>query len=182
MVQIATPVAATDALPEQPRQSPIWRGFVVSIFVGATATKPLESVAQVRAVPGKGLEGDRYFSSQGTFSNSPGPSREVTLIEAEALEALRREYSIELAAADARRNLVTQGVPLNHLVGRDFRVGGAVLRGIRLCEPCKHLEGLTQQDVIAGLAHRGGLRAQVIQEGLIRVGAVVEEPGGTGVP
>lgn len=182
MVQVATPVAATDALPEQPKESPIWRGRVVSIYVGATAAKPLESVSQVRAVPGKGLEGDRYFSSQGTFSNPPGPSREVTLIEAEALEALRREYSIELAPGGARRNLVTQGVPLNHLVGRDFRVGEAVLRGMRLCEPCKHLEGLTQQGVIAGLTHRGGLRAQIIQEGLIRVGDVVEEPGGRGAP
>jgi len=160
----------------------MWRGCVVSIHVGAAAAAPLESVAQVRAVPGKGLEGDRYFSARGTFSNPPGPAREVTLIEVEALEALRRDYALELAPGAARRNLVTRGVPLNHLVGRDFRVGQAVLRGIRLCEPCKHLEGLTRQGVIDGLAHRGGLRAQVIQEGLIRVGDAIEEPGAPGTP
>jgi MOSC domain-containing protein YiiM len=151
------------------------KGNVVSIHVAARATEPLENVSQARAVPGKGLEGDRYFSFQGTFSNHPGRGREVTLIEAEALEALKRDYRLELAPEATRRNLLTRGVPLNHLVGRDFRVGQAVLRGIRLCEPCNHLEGLTQQGVKAGLVHRGGLRAEVIQEGIIRAGDVIDE-------
>jgi MOSC domain-containing protein YiiM len=153
----------------------MWKGNVVSIHVAVRATEPLEKVSQVRAVPGKGLEGDRYFSLQGTFSNTPGRGREVTLIEVEALDALKREYGLELAPEATRRNLLTRGVALNHLVGRDFRVGRAVLRGVRLCEPCSHLESLTQQGVIAGLVHRGGLRAEVIQDGIIRAGDVIEE-------
>lgn len=153
----------------------MWKGTLVSIHVAASATEPPESVAEVRAVPGKGLEGDRYFFRRGTFSNQPGTGREVTLIEIEALEALERDCGLELAPGAARRNLVTRGVPLNHLVGRAFRVGPAVLKGMRLCEPCSHLEELTAEGVKAGLVHRGGLRAEVTQAGTIKIGDSIEE-------
>jgi MOSC domain-containing protein YiiM len=124
---------------------------------------------------GKGLEGDRYFHGRGTWSPTPGTGRHITLIESEALEALKRESGMDLAPGASRRNLVTRGVPLNHLVNRNFRVGQVVLRGMRLCEPCKHLEELSQPGVNSALLHRGGLRAEVIQEGIIRVGDSVEE-------
>jgi MOSC domain-containing protein YiiM len=150
-------------------------GVVVSLYVAAAAAAPMTAVEETRAVPGRGLEGDRYFSQVGTFSNKPGPSREVTLIEVEALEALKRDYQIELEPGDARRNIVTRGVPLNHLVGRDFQVGEVKLRGIRLCEPCSHLEQLTRPGIKRALVHRGGLRAQVLTSGLIRVGDSVRE-------
>ena len=127
---------------------------------------------EVQAIPGAGLEGDRYALQQGTFSK-PLPEFELTLIEAEAIEALKRDYGAELAAGEARRNLVTRGVPLNHLVGHDFQIGEVRLRGIRLCEPCGHLEGVTGQPVIKGLRHRGGLRAQILSQGAIRVGDAV---------
>jgi len=153
-----------------------WAGAVASIHLAPAATAPMTAVNQARAIPGKGLEGDRYFLEVGTFSNKPGPAREVTLIEIEALEALKRDYQLELDPGNARRNIVTRGVPLNHLVGREFRVGETTLRGIRLCEPCSHLARLTAAGVERGLAHRGGLRAQVVTPGVIRVGDAIQAP------
>ena len=146
------------------------QGTVVSIHIAAAAAGPAVSVSEVRAVPGKGLGGDRYFKQVGTYSNNPGSGRDVTLIEIEAIEALKRDHGIELAPGESRRNIVTRGVPLNHLVGRDFKVGEVTLRGTRLCEPCAHLQKLTQQGVMRGLVHRGGLRTEIITGGIIRVG------------
>jgi MOSC domain-containing protein YiiM len=151
----------------------MWEGKLVSIHVSPRAAAPLESVAEARVVPGKGIEGDRYFDGSGTWSNHPGNGREVTLIEIEAIEALAQESGIQLGAGDSRRNLVTRGVPLNHLVGREFRVGKVRLKGMRLCEPCEHLEGLTQKGVMSALAHRGGLRAEAISAGTLRAGDTI---------
>jgi MOSC domain-containing protein YiiM len=117
------------------------------------------------------LEGDRYFKKSGTYSNIPGGGRQITLIELESVEALKRDLKIELEPAQTRRNIVTRGVPLNHLVGRQFRLGREVmLQGVRLCEPCNHLESLTVRGVREGLLHRAGLRADIISGGAIRVG------------
>ena len=145
----------------------------MTIHLAREAAKPMEAVAEVRAVPGKGLEGDRYFNKIGTYSNHPGSGREVTLIEAEALEALAREAKVALPPGASRRNIMTRGVPLSHLVGVRFQVGDVVLEGTRLCEPCMHLEGLTQEGVRAGLIHRGGLRTVIVRGGTIRVGDIV---------
>lgn len=123
------------------------KGIIVSIHIAPSGGAPTKPVTEVRAVPGRGLEGDRYFSKVGTYSNEPGPGSEVTLIEIEAIEALKRDYGIELTARDSRRNIATRGVPLNHLVGREFKVGGATLHGILLCEPCSHLEKLSRKGV-----------------------------------
>ncbi len=151
----------------------MWQGTVLTIHITGEAAVPMEAVAEVRAVPGKGLEGDRYFHKIGTYSNHPGSGREVTLIEAEAIEALAREAKIALPPGASRRNIMTRGVPLNHLVGMRFQVGEVVLEGTRLCEPCMHLEGLTHEGVRAGLIHRGGLRTVIVSGGTIRVGDIV---------
>src|SRR5262245_60496270 len=145
-------------------------GIVVGIYCAPAAGKPPQPVAEARALPGRGLEGDRYFRRQGTFSQTAGGGREVTLIESEALDALERDYAIRLEPGAARRNIVTRGVPLNHLVGREFAVGSVRLRGVRLCEPCTHLEKLSVKGVLRGLVHRGGLRADIVSEGTIRTG------------
>src|SRR5579859_3761353 len=150
------------------------RGAVVSLHICARAEEAMSSVPAVRAVPGEGLEGDRYHSRSGTYSKPGGSDREVTLIEEEAVDALRRDYEVAFDAGDSRRNIVTRGVALNHLVGRDFRVGDVSLRGIRLCEPCGHLEKVTGRRVRAGLVHRGGLRAQILTGGTIRAGDPIE--------
>lgn len=152
----------------------MWSGTVESIHVASEAKAATRAVDRAQAIPGVGLEGDRYALQQGTFFK-PEPDFELTLIEAEALEALKRDYEIELAPGEARRNLVTRGVGLNHLVGREFRVGDVKIRGIRLCEPCSHLESVVGRPVIKGLRHRGGLRAQILSPGSIRVGDVIAE-------
>ncbi len=153
----------------------MWKGTLVSIHIAPEATAPLQSVPEARAVAGKGLEGDRYFTGRGTWSTHPGSGREVTLIESEAIDALEGESNIKLAPGEPRRNLVTRGVPLNHLVGREFRVGEVRLRGIRLCEPCKHLEGLTKPGTKDAFIHRGGLRTEIVREGILRAGDPIEE-------
>lgn len=151
-----------------------WRGVVSAIHIAREAAGAMVSVSETRAVSGQGLEGDRYFRKTGTYSTRPGAGREVTLIEAEAYDAIAREAGIVLASGASRRNITTRGVPLNHLVGRQFRVGEVVLEGVRLCEPCAHLESLTQAGVREGLIHRGGLRARIVTDGTIRIGDVIQ--------
>ncbi len=150
----------------------MWDGTVESIYIASSAQGSPKSVGQATAIPGAGLEGDRYALKLGTFYK-PEPDYELTLIEAEAIEALRRDYQVELAAGDARRNIVTRNVPLNHLVGKEFAIGEVRIRGIRLCEPCDHLEKVTGKRLLKGLLHRGGLRAQILTRGTIRVGDAV---------
>jgi MOSC domain-containing protein YiiM len=100
--------------------------------------------------------------------------------ELEAIRALETERGIVLEPGEARRNVVTCGVPLNHLVGREFRIGQVVLRGVRLCEPCTYLSKLVGNDVMTGLIHRGGLRADVARGGAIRVGDAIQPCEGRG--
>lgn len=150
----------------------MFEGKVISINITPEAEAPMKSVDEVRAIPGRGLEGDRYFDNKG---RAPEAQRELTLIEAEAVEAMKRELDVNFGLGDSRRNVVTRGVPLNHLVGKEFWVGEVKARGIKLCEPCAHLQKLTVKQVLPGLVHRGGLRAQILTEGTIRVGAVVAE-------
>lgn len=148
----------------------MFQGKLLGIFAGPTKAANLQSVEQIEAETGRGLVGDRYFLEKGTFTKPGSADREVTLIEMEAIEALEHENQITLQPAQSRRNLVTRGVPLNHLVGQEFMVGEVRLRGIRLCEPCDHLESLTIKGVLKGLLHRGGLRAQILQGGILHTG------------
>jgi MOSC domain-containing protein YiiM len=149
---------------------------VIAIHIASTGAAPMRPVASAHAVAGKGLEGDRYYSQLGTYSNERGSGREVTLIEIEAIEALTKDYGVQLEASQSRRNIVTRGVALNHLVEREFRIGDVVLRGTRLCEPCLHLEKLTAKGTMRGLIHRGGLRADIVKGGTIRVGDGIGSP------
>jgi MOSC domain-containing protein YiiM len=150
-------------------------GIIVSIQIAPSANVSLQNLEQVRVVEGLGLEGDRYYNRTGAYSNKHDESREATFIESEALTALSGDYHVELTGAESRRNFTTSGVALNHLVGREFKVGEAVFRGIRLCEPCTHLEETSGKPARKGLIHRGGLRAQIVQSGLVCVGDDVQE-------
>lgn len=144
---------------------------VVEILVAESPSSPMTSLAAVRALPGRGLEGDRYLHGTGTFAKHPQqPDFEVTLIEGEAIASFAEISGLPFTSSLARRNLVTRGVALNDLVGVEFQVGAVRLRGIRLCEPCNYLAKVTWPEVLRGLVHRGGLRAQILSEGVIRVG------------
>ena len=147
-------------------------GTVESVHLAAEAGAPPESCERVEAVAGKGLRGDRYFANAGTFStDDESRIRDVTLIEAEALEQAEADYDIEFDPGVHRRNLTVSGVGLNKLVGKRFRVGGVLLEGDELCEPCSYLERtLEQQGVQDALIHRGGLRCAVIEGGEVAVG------------
>lgn len=146
-------------------------GRVLSIHITPKHGAPTVAVSHVHAIPGKGLEGDRHFNPEGTPAD--GSDEEITLIEAEAIEALQTEQGIRLEPGESRRNLVTQGVHLNDLVGRTFRVGQVTLRGVTLCHPCAHLASLTSRQVLEGLLNRGGLRAQILNEGTIHTGDAI---------
>ena len=148
----------------------MFEGTVISINITPIVEGPMQTVDEVRAVPGRGLEGDRYFDHP-----QMEPQRELTLVEVEAIEAFRSEFKIDFGLEGTRRNVITRGVPLNHLVGREFWIGGVKARGIQLCEPCATLQRLSHPKVLPGLIHRGGLRAQILTEGTIRVGEVIRE-------
>lgn len=131
----------------------------------------MQAVEAARAVPGRGLEGDRYFAGTGTFSPPERkPDHELTLIESEAIAAFRDESGLGFTAAHARRNVVTAGVRLNDLVGVVFAIGAVRIRGVRFCEPCNYLAQTTYPEVLRGLVHRGGLRAQILTAGTLRIG------------
>ena len=146
------------------------QGTVISIHIAPTGAAPMRSVTNAKVVVGRGLEGDRYYSKLGTYSNQAGSGRDVTLIEIEAIDGLKRDYEVQLDPGQSRRNIVTRGIALNHLVEQEFRIGDVVLRGTRLCEPCAHMEKLTVKGAMRGLIHRGGLRAEIIKGGTIRIG------------
>jgi MOSC domain-containing protein YiiM len=148
-------------------------GRVEAINVAADLEGECRPVEVVEALAGRGLRGDRYFADA---PREQGEGRDITLIQAEALEGLHEEHGIELSGAESRRNVLTRGIDLKALVGRRFTVGEAECVGVELCEPCNHLQKMTQPGVLRGLVHRGGLRADVVRGGRIAVGDAVQ-PG-----
>lgn len=131
----------------------------------------MEAVEEAHAVPGRGLEGDRYYEGRGTFSPAaPAPDFELTLIEEERIGEFAQASGLPFTAGHARRNIVTSGVDLNALAGREFFVGNVRVRGLRLCEPCNYLAKISWPETLRGLVHKGGLRAQILTDGVIRCG------------
>lgn len=150
----------------------MWQGRLDHIHITAAARQPMQALDLAELIAGQGIAGDRYATARGTYSAIPD-IREVTLIESETLEALRRDHGIDLPVGLHRRNLTVTGVPLNHLVGRRFRVGAVVLEGGRLNTPCKYLDLITGLSVCDLLVHRSGLNARILQGGTIRPGDTV---------
>ena len=145
---------------------------VVEILRTSAPGAPLTPCDEALLEAGRGLVGDRYHAGAGTFSArlAGTPDAELTLIEAEAIERFNQDEGLSLKAADFRRNIVTRGVGLNELVGVEFSVGGALLRGLRLCEPCAHLARVANPKVLPGMVHSAGLRAQILVGAAIRPG------------
>ncbi len=145
-------------------------GYIVSIFIAPEAGMPMRSVSEASLEAGRGIVGDRYYLGKGTFSEKLMglPDNEVTLIESEQIDLFNRSTGLEIGYDAPRRNVVTQGIRLNELVHIQFHIGAVLLEGIRLCEPCAHLAGLVSDQILPGLVHRGGLRAQIISGGCIK--------------
>lgn len=145
-------------------------GIVLGIYIADHAGGPMRSVDEAQVVCGQGIVGDRYFAGAGKFSPAvQDAAHEITLVEVEQVTHFNSAYGTTIRPEDLRRNLVTKGIGLNELVGSEFTVGSVVLKGIRLCEPCEYLAGLTHTDVLTGLLHRAGLRAGIVQGGIVRV-------------
>ena len=147
----------------------MWQGKLLHIHIAEEGRAPMQSLAVANLVAGEGIQGDRYATGRGKYSPLPD-IREVTLIEDETLEALRRDSDIDLTVDEHRRNLTTRDVPLNHLVGVRFRVGRVLLEGGRLNFPCRYLELVTGKTVCDLLEHRSGLNCRIIEGGEIFVG------------
>ena len=154
--------------------APNWRGVLEHIHIAEAASLPMCARSESTIVAGVGIPDDRYATRTGTYSDRHHIDRQVTLIETETLEALHRDRGLTLAPHEHRRNLTTRGVPLAHLVGRDFTVGPCGVYGGRRNVPCKYLENLLQRPVFRPLINRSGLNARVIVGGLITVGDSIE--------
>jgi len=133
--------------------------MVEAIHLGRARARELWTVDEVRAVAGQGLDGDRHF-----HPNGAPPGQALTLVEGEEVDGAG------LAPGETRRQLTVRGVRLNDLVGKRFRVGDVECYGVELCEPCAHLESLTRPGIIKDLVHRAGINADIITDGVIRVG------------
>jgi hypothetical protein len=149
---------ARPSLPEAPASA----GTVEAIYVASEAGSPAHSLEAVAALAGRGLEGDRHVPS-----GLPGSA--LTLIEAEVCES----FAPPLEPHEHRRNVVTRGIALNDLVGHEFRIGSVRCRGMRLCEPCTVIQRYATRPVLRPLVHRGGLRADILEDGVVRVGEVL---------
>jgi MOSC domain-containing protein YiiM len=149
--------------------SPGWRGKVVSLYIAPQPSKPMVGIAEVRAFADRGLEGDRFFRESWKAANRP--DKAVSLIEEETVQAAADELGTEALGEKTRRNIVTCGVPLVQLLDREFTIGNVLMRGIRLFEPCNHLEKISQvSGIFRVLEHRSGLKAAILSDGVIRVG------------
>lgn len=150
----------------------MWQGKLLHIHTAETGRAPMLSRPSATLVAGVGIEGDRYATGKGQYSQIPD-IREVTLIEVETLEALQRDHDIVLTPDEHRRNLTTRDVPLNHLVGKRFWVGDVLLEGGRLNTPCRYLELVTGKTVCDLLEHRSGLNCSILRGGEIAVGEAI---------
>jgi len=153
----------------------MFEGKLLAIAIARQAKGTMVNVDTIKAVAEQGLVGDRYGAGVGAaqFKGRRRPENEVTLIAREAIDAANDEFNMTIAHLDTRRNLLTEGVPLNDLVTKTFRVGPVLLRGLELCQPCGYLERRTYPGIKAALKHRGGLRCCVVEGGELHVGDAV---------
>ncbi|MFK7960764.1 MAG: MOSC domain-containing protein [Phycisphaerales bacterium] len=150
-------------------------GTIEHIHVADAEGGTPRPVQEAEALAGLGLAGDRLVNAAGDGGTVPA-HKQLTLIEAEAIEAAARDHDLSIPLGADRRNIMVRGVALNHLVGQTFRVGGAVVRGKELCEPCAYLERTTGiKGIVKSLIHRGGLRCEVVSGGTVRVGESIGE-------
>jgi MOSC domain-containing protein YiiM len=156
-------------------QKTSWQGCVVSLHSCSAKSEPMGTYETLSCKAGVGIEGDRYTLETGTYSARPEEGRQITLFESETLEALSRDHGITLQPDQTRRNVITRGAPLNHLVGRKFRIGNqVVVEGMRYCAPCQYLEDLLEvKTLFKALINRGGLNCRILDSGIIAPGDII---------
>ncbi len=147
-------------------------GKIIGIFIARQRGEPTIELAEAHVVPGMGIEGDRYFQAPGAVDTMNRTGREITLVESESIDEMNKD-GIHITAAQTRRNLITQGISLNSLVDKIFTIGTIQLHGVRLCEPCDYLASKTDPRVKDAMAHRGGLRADILTEGYIHINDLI---------
>lgn len=154
---------------------PIWSGVIRHLHITPRAFLPMRSLPELNLVAGKGIEGDRYMIGRedGFYSSKPEEGRQITLFEIETLIALKRDAGIDLGPDEHRRNVTTEGVPLTHLVGKQFWLGEVLLEATRLSIPCRHIEEVTGKLIFDPLINRSGLNCKILKGGTIRVGDMV---------
>ena len=150
-------------------------GIVKDILLAEIAGADLVSSSTAVLETGKGIVGDRYYLSQGTFSErlQDLPDFEVTLIEQEQIDSFNTKTGLGYSGNDFRRNIVTSGIELNNLVGKEFVIGNVMLRGVRLCEPCAHLSAILGPEIMSHMVHKAGLRAQILVSGQIGISDLI---------
>ena len=141
-------------------------GHVQHIFVAPTRGVPMTELQEVEALTSCGLRGDRYADA----ANRRSPDYQLTLIELEFIQEFSAASGLQLAPQDPRRNLVTVGIRLNELCGKQFQVGDVDLEGLELCEPCSTFADRTYPEIVRFFVHKGGLRCRIVRGGTIRVG------------
>jgi hypothetical protein len=173
-IREAYAVASLDPVLHRQQAAADLRGTVEGLAVAPAAEAPMHLLEVAQARAGRGLGGDRYAAGAGTFSPRTGrrPGYDLTLIAAEVLDELAAAGQT-LDFAGTRRNVLTRGIDVNALVGRRFRIGDVLCEGRRLCEPCVHLDRLSGPGILRPLIHRGGLRADVLTDGEIRLAAPI---------
>ena len=151
-------------------------GTIDGIYIAAQNGDLIQGHKQVAVKAGKGIVGDRYYSETGNNRSSykGEPDWEITLIEAEVVEAFNRSEGHQFHVSDFRRNLVTRDVELNKLVGKRFSISGTLFYGVQLCEPCASLQQRLGVSILPELVGKGGLRAQILSNGVLTVGDSVE--------
>jgi MOSC domain-containing protein YiiM len=154
---------------------PAWTGVVRYLHITPRAFLPMRAMPELRLIEGKGIEGDRYMigKEEGFYSHRPEEGRQVTLFEYETLVALKRDHNIDLGPEEHRRNVTVAGVPLTHLVGRQFWLGETLLESTRLSIPCRHIEEITGKAIFDPLINRSGLNCKILKGGTVRVGDAV---------
>jgi hypothetical protein len=151
-------------------------GTIVDILIANNAKEPLFHLNEVSIVENKGIIGDRYFHEVGSYSERLKDKHDfhVTLIEVEEIESFNKLTGLNYKSGIFRRNIVTKGIKLNNLVGKEFEINGVKLIGMRLCEPCKMLSSIIGDEFLTKMAHKAGLRAKVLHSGDVKIGDIIK--------
>ena len=152
---------------------------ISSIWIADNAGADLHSIKRAEVEQGRGIIGDRYHSGVGSFSRWSGSGRAITFIANESIVAVRTEFGIDVSGGLSRRNVITEGIDLGELIGRQFRIGTAEFKGNRACQPCRYLERLLEPGTFQALIRRGGIRAEIQESGAFSVGDVIHPFGTT---